>query len=240
MDGQPPLPLGETTPYGPPRGLHLILALAIIWSAIALVATVTAVFVIATGGDPSNMDPVVILALSLADFVVTGLVCWFFVSWRPRKSVREAFAIAPIAPGVVAAIVVGSIAAATAVLFIPGGESPMARLTETTWGFIAVGVLAVIAPPLEEFYYRGFIQPVFASKLGWPAATVLIALWFGGVHGAQYWGDWAALGWVAMMGTVWSVMRWKTGSLTPSLISHWVYNSTVMLNATVARFATSS
>lgn len=229
MDGQEPLP------YEPPAGWHLLAGLAIIWSATVFLGILAAVWMLATGGDPSQMDPAVIVGITLADFVVTGVTTWFFVSWMSGRRFLRAFAIGPIRPEIAGAIALGSIAGATAVLFIPGGDSPMARLTETTWGFVAVGVLAVLAPPLEELYYRGFIQPVVATKLGWPAATAIVAIWFGGVHGAQYWGDWAALGWVAMMGAIWSVMRWQTGSLTPSLISHWVYNATVMVIATIGR-----
>ena len=78
---------------------------------------------------------------------------------------------------------------------------------------------------VEEIYYRGFIFPVLCRKLGAVWSILIVTVWFGGVHAAQLHGDWALLPIVTGMGFIFTVQRYLTGSLLPSIVTHWTYNT---------------
>ena len=108
-------------------------------------------------------------------------------------------------------------------------KGTMADMGKTLDGLTAALVLAVIVPPFEEFYYRGFIQPALNHDFGTFTAVLVTAVWFGVAHSYQLVGNWVALSVVATMGLVWSLMRAKTRSLLPPLAAHWCYNITIAI-----------
>lgn len=88
------------------------------------------------------------------------------------------------------------------------------------WGYVALGVLAPVA---EELVFRGGVLRVLLSLFGkkshW-AAIVLSAIVFGGIHMNVAQG---VHGFV--MGLLLGWLYYRTGSLAPGIIVHWVNNS---------------
>jgi membrane protease YdiL (CAAX protease family) len=65
----------------------------------------------------------------------------------------------------------------------PESFDPFGELMRTPAGRLAVTVLAVgIAPVLEEFFFRGFIQRALERRVGAPAGIAIAAAIFGAVH----------------------------------------------------------
>lgn len=91
-----------------------------------------------------------------------------------------------------------------------------------------------VAPLLEEFFFRGFLYPVLARKLGVAVAIVVTALFFAGVHGAQLAYSWAPVLVIFMVGLALTAVRAVTKSLSASLLMHVAYNSTIMIMLFVA------
>ncbi len=131
------------------------------------------------------------------------------------------------------------------------GESMMAELTQTWAGLVSVSIMAVIVGPIEELYYRGLWFPGYSrgvaqafgqrdvravgeapAPLDWSSARTRaealvafgVVLWFGALHIPQLWGDPIGIPMIFVMGASWTLLRWRTGSLWPSLVSHLLYN----------------
>ena len=223
-----------------PGGIDLLIGVACAWwMEIALGGGLALVVLLREGNsgtfDLGMLPPLGILATALTSAVFAGLVSWYFVCHRYRRSLAEGLAIKKVGPLTVAACV--GLAVAGAILPMLGsssggtGRSPMAQLVSTREGLAVICALALILPPLEEVYYRGFIFPILRRYLGAPWAIVLVTLWFGGAHFPQLMGDWPTLVIVTGMGALWTILRHVTGSLVPSIMTHWIYNLLVVLPA---------
>ena len=91
------------------------------------------------------------------------------------------------------------------------------------WAFLAVG----IAPPVEEFVFRGVLYSGLAKA--WPpiiAGAVTTAV-FLVMHLAEAWGNWTALLAITTMGVVALLVRVRTGSFVPGIFLHAAYNALV-------------
>jgi membrane protease YdiL (CAAX protease family) len=85
-----------------------------------------------------------------------------------------------------------------------------------------VGVMAIVlwGPFSEELFFRGFIFPGLANRLGWIRAGLLSAALFGLAHGN--------LGVIIpafFTGTLLAWLYWRTGSLWPCLLAHATQNA---------------
>jgi len=98
----------------------------------------------------------------------------------------------------------------------------------------ALGLLSVtLAPLMEELFFRGFLYPVLARRLGLPVAVFLTALGFALLHGAQLMFSWGPVLVIFLVGVVLTMVRAKTNSVAAGVIIHMAYNGTI----TVAMFA---
>ena len=98
----------------------------------------------------------------------------------------------------------------------------------------ALGILSItLAPLMEELFFRGFLYPVLARRLGLPIAVVLTALGFAALHGAQLQFSWGPVLVIFLVGVVLTVVRAKTNSVAAGVLIHMAYNGTI----TVAMFA---
>ena len=243
--GEAALPIEEPTDSQLPRtsktprrrsvgGLDLLVGLGIIWVG-QIVIELTRIDIV--GGDLSNLDPLSLVTSTVLANILTVLVVWILVCRKYRKSIKEGF----FTPGTSGRAVLGcavlGLAAAICGVFVMSeystGESLMAEMVSTTSGLLAISVLALVVPPLEEIYYRGFLFPVFRKIAGAVPAVLLTTLWFAGVHALQLYGDPVALLFITVMALVWTVQREVSGSVLPSLVTHWVYNLTLISAAWV-------
>jgi membrane protease YdiL (CAAX protease family) len=83
------------------------------------------------------------------------------------------------------------------------------------------------APLLEELFFRGFLYPVLARRLGMGVAVFLTALGFAGIHGAQLMYSWGPVLIIFMVGLVLTLVRARTKSVAASLLIHIAYNGTI-------------
>jgi membrane protease YdiL (CAAX protease family) len=94
---------------------------------------------------------------------------------------------------------------------------------------IVMSVFAVtLGPLMEELFFRGLLYPVLVRWLGVFWGIVLTALPFGLLHMFQYGYSWAVVLLIFLMGTVCTIVRWKTESVAASFLVHVGYNGTEM------------
>jgi membrane protease YdiL (CAAX protease family) len=113
-------------------------------------------------------------------------------------------------------------------------ELPIDNFFRTPAEAWALAILSVtLAPLMEELFFRGFLYPVLARRLGLPVAVFLTALAFALLHGAQLMFSWGAVLIIFVVGLVLTMVRAKTNSVAAGVIIHMAYNGTI----TIAMFA---
>ena len=83
------------------------------------------------------------------------------------------------------------------------------------------------APLLEELFFRGFLYPVLARRLGMGVAVFLTALGFAAIHGAQLMYSWGPVLIIFIVGLALTLVRARTKSVASSLLIHIAYNGTI-------------
>lgn len=91
-----------------------------------------------------------------------------------------------------------------------------------------------LGPLMEELFFRGFLYPVLARRLGAFWGIVLTALPFGLIHAVQYGYAWGAVLVIFMVGVVLTSVRAVTKSVGASFLAHVGYNGTLMVISAVA------
>jgi membrane protease YdiL (CAAX protease family) len=98
-----------------------------------------------------------------------------------------------------------------------------------------VAIFAVtLGPLMEEFFFRGFLYPVLARRMGVFWAIIFTALPFGLIHSVQYGNAWSAVLVIFLVGVVLTTVRAVTKSVAASFLVHVGYNGTLMLLAAIA------
>lgn len=113
--------------------------------------------------------------------------------------------------------------------FLPLPEStPIQELLKepaNAWLLTAFGIL--VAPFVEEMFFRGFLYPVLARRLTVPAAVLLTALAFTSIHGPQLANHWAPLLLLFTVSAAFTLARAHTGSVAVPFLMHVGYNTTL-------------
>ena len=101
-----------------------------------------------------------------------------------------------------------------------------------------MGMLAVfgilLAPVVEEMFFRGFLYPVFERSHGAVSAVLATSTLFSLVHGVQYGWRWQNLLMLLGVGAVFGTLRARTHSILPSAFLHAGYNATLFAAVFVA------
>jgi len=108
------------------------------------------------------------------------------------------------------------------------GEAPIEMLISWPSGALAVGVVAAVAPIVEELFFRGFVYGWVERRLGSGWAFLTSASLFTLAHASQTWGAWGALASVALVGFMASGLRWASGSTLVPMVAHFVYNASII------------
>ncbi len=87
------------------------------------------------------------------------------------------------------------------------------------------GVL--IAPVLEELFFRGMLFPTLRRGLGTLLAVLLTAIAFASIHGAQLGYAWAPILSIFVVGLALTIVRERTDSVAASVLTHSGYNFTL-------------
>jgi len=137
--------------------------------------------------------------------------------WKPTRQTSLAAVLA-----VGATLILGS----TALSYLLGDAStPIQDSIRGPADLIAVSVFAlVMAPLVEEVFFRGFLYAALEPVLGPWLTVFLVGMIFGTFHGLQYIGVPAALAAVTLMGLATTWLRMATGSLLPCVALHVAYN----------------
>jgi uncharacterized protein len=88
-----------------------------------------------------------------------------------------------------------------------------------------------LGPLMEELFFRGFLYPVIARRMGVVWGVLLTALPFGLIHMVQYGYAWGAVLIIFLVGVVLTSVRAVTKSVASSFLVHVGYNGTLMVLA---------
>jgi hypothetical protein len=97
------------------------------------------------------------------------------------------------------------------------------------FAFLAIA----FAPFMEELFFRGFLYPVLARRLGVVAGVVLTALPFALIHEPEY-KAWGPVLIIFLVGVVLTLVRAKMKSVGASFIVHSIYNGIPVVAAILA------
>ncbi len=87
------------------------------------------------------------------------------------------------------------------------------------------GVL--VAPVLEELFFRGMLYPTLRRRLGVVLAVTLTAAAFAAIHGTQLGYAWAPILSIFVVGVALTLVRELTGSVAAGVLTHSGYNFTL-------------
>lgn len=200
---------------------------------------------------PFELTPEIAVAASGFGWTIAIVVLWYFACAKYNRPIREAFSIRPISRRQAALAtgwgLLGAGVAAVLVTYLSTGDSILEEMFVREdpdqpgqymllWWF---PLFAVIIPPFEELYYRGFIFPVVRNALGSRFAIAVVSVWFLLPHIPQAFGDWIIIPVIFLMGLLWTALRSAYDSITPCIVSHFTYNA-VLVGMTVAALELSS
>ena len=107
---------------------------------------------------------------------------------------------------------------------------PMDQFFKTqgeAWALSLFGV--TFAPLLEELFFRGFLYPVLARRLGSAIAVLTTAAAFSLIHAPQLGRAWGPVLVIFMVGLALTITRAVTKSVAAGLIMHVAYNGTLSI-----------
>ncbi len=91
-----------------------------------------------------------------------------------------------------------------------------------------------LGPLMEELFFRGFLYPVLARRIGVFWAILFTALPFGLIHAVQYGYAWGAVLVIFLVGVILTTVRALTKSVAASFLAHVGYNASLMVLAAIA------
>lgn len=97
------------------------------------------------------------------------------------------------------------------------------RTTSAAYLLSAFGIL--VAPLVEELFFRGFLFPALSKVIGVTASVILTALSFALLHSEQLAKAWAPLMVLFVIGTALTLVRARTRSVARCVLVHMGYNS---------------
>jgi membrane protease YdiL (CAAX protease family) len=225
---------GERVPWGISDLLRIVVVAAI---AIVMFSTVAMGVAIRNAGPAQASaadlarNPRVVIPAQIAAYLVVvvymmvlvrsrGRPFWTAIRWNWPWTAWFGWA----ALGVALAIMVQS-----ASLLLPIPKSlPIERYFRDTlgaWMMAAFGL--TLAPLVEELFFRGFMYPVLARKLGVIASVLITAALFAFIHASQLAHAWAPLLLLFFVGVVLTMVRARTGSVGTTFLIHVGYNGTL-------------
>jgi hypothetical protein len=113
-------------------------------------------------------------------------------------------------------------------------DTPFEHLFDRPRDAYLLSIIAVsLGPLMEELFFRGFMYPVLARRMGVMWGILLTALPFGLIHLPQYGWAWGAAVVIFLVGVVCGAVRAATKSVAASFLVHVGYNGMQMLIAVV-------
>ncbi len=231
----PPVPLDPVTPKA--WGFWATLGFSLICAAVWFVVQVAVGIAFAIGTLASNPDIDVRqvgaelegsgLFLSAAEVVATpiclALLC-LFVRIR-RRSIAEYLGFGPLRlkQTLVSLGLLAVLLAASDLVTIAAGREVVPKFmvdiyTTAGWLGLLLLTLILVAPLIEETFFRGFLfRGIAESRAGPTTAIILTSLAWAAIH-VQY--DWFGMCHVFVLGLFLGIIRLKTGSTTLTILLH--------------------
>jgi membrane protease YdiL (CAAX protease family) len=94
------------------------------------------------------------------------------------------------------------------------------EMLQPVW--LGFALLVVLAPLSEELLFRGFLYGGLAQSRIGPVGAILVTSGIWTVIHVQY--TWLIMTQVFIYGVVFGVVRWRSGSLWPPMITHGLVN----------------
>lgn len=193
------------------------------------------------GASPSKLAraPLLVIPAQFLSYVVIVIFMYAIVT---RKRNRFLFAVrwnwpqsswpAYVAVGAIVAI---SGQLLSALLPIPKSLPIDQFFNSSTDAYIMTAFGVTVAPFVEELFFRGFLYPVLARRLGVLPGVVLTSVPFALVHASQLGEAWGPLLVLFIVGLVLTIVRALTKSVAACMLAHIGYNLTLF---TMLFFAT--
>jgi len=232
---QPPL---TTPPAPPPRdpvwsGWDVVMILVVAVLGLFVFGTLIGVALMAMHHPVSSTSPgmlrVMLLAQSLSYVVVLLFMHALVVRHYHRRFAdavhwhwpREHRWLAYLLGGMALAVLVQLV---SALLPIPKTLPIDKYFQSRSAAYIMAAFGVSMAPLVEELFFRGFLYPVLARRLGIAIGVALTAFGFALVHASQLANAWAPLLVLFTVGMVFTVVRVVTRNVAPGFLMHVGYN----------------
>ncbi len=255
----------------PPRIPHLGHALLLTGIGIIVLILSQAVLLAAIGGfrDPARFaaaahNPKILLAIQAALYLITLAIAWLVfprlwqrgfaegIQWNVPRARALAWKLIPLG------LALSWIVQALSSLITMPKSMPMDDFFRTrtdVWLITVFGTL--LAPAVEEIFFRGFLFPAFAIAYDWlslsrtpeailqwrstttltPASLIfsgfLTSVFFAGLHAAQLAQTWSAVAILLCVSFIFTFVRARTQSVACSALLHASYNFSVFATAFV-------
>ena len=214
-------------------GWDVLMILVVAVLGIFIFGSLISVVLVMTGHSVPKASPAVLRVMLLAQFLSYIAVLLFMhvlvvrhyhrrfgdaVRWRwPREHRWLGYLLGGMALAVVVQL-------ASVLLPIPK-TLPIDKYFQSRSAAYIMSVFGIsMAPLVEELFFRGFLYPVLARRLGVAAGVVLTALGFALVHASQLASAWAPLLVLFVVGLVFTIVRVATRSVAPGFLMHVGYN----------------
>ncbi len=180
-----------------------------------------------------------LLPVQLVAYTVTVAFIYFLIAVKYRRGFREAVRWRTVGGQWPAFLFLGTVLAVASqvipLLFPRKRPMPIEELfTGPLAGYLLAFFGIVIAPFVEELFFRGRVYPVFERHWGLEPAVVATAACFAAIHYPQLGGGWPEVLAIFLVGTAFTYARGRTGSLVPPYLMHVGYNTTLFAAIFVA------
>lgn len=145
------------------------------------------------------------------------------ISWNPSglETVLRALA------GGAGLAVLGMVYDALTSRWMPKSLPIEKYFSDTTTSYFLALFGIIFAPFVEELFFRGFLYPALARRIGTISAVSLTAASFAVIHQGQLAHAWVPLTWLFIVGTVLTLVRARTRSVALCVAIHMGYNVTL-------------
>jgi membrane protease YdiL (CAAX protease family) len=241
----PPLPVAPVSPDSPtvpePNLVDVLLTLLVAVAALIFCTLIAGVVLLILHGPHATLDKdpakavMLVLPIQLAAYVLTVGFMVFYVWQKYHVGFLQAvrwnmpagkFAGYALVGGSVLAF--GSALAEASLHRWMPKNLPIEQYFSTpasAYALAAFGIL--VAPLVEELFFRGFLYPALARRLGQALGIAITGVLFAFLHASQLAMAWAPLLVLSVVGSVLTFVRARTNSLATCVLVHAGYNFTL-------------
>jgi len=194
--------------------------------------------------DLSDAMAPLMLPIGLLSMVVAGLV----VFWMVRRTLNGPVAKTALVSlgwrasslsNIAIAMATGCILSLIYLFFLTPLSSPA---EDQEWGPLVTSAMAggwqrilwaifalSLAPPIEEFVFRGVLFSGLSNTIGVPIAAFIVTIAFVLAHASEAQHFWPAWVGISLLACATVILRIRTGSLLPAIAAHACYNLVLVL-----------